>query len=238
MEKNTTGKYLKYAIGEIVLVVVGILIALSLNNWNESRKNEIVKQRLIEDLILELQSSKVIIKDAIALGDTLIANGQLYLKHIGSKELTIQMDSLKKLGNFIIYGIPYDLNLPIYEDSKSSGKLSMINNKSVLVLYAEIMSADIGGAIHRKISNDMYYNGSGWELRKEIGTSEIFTTSNEMLPQKFRVSDKELWDILTRTSTFATFDNSLQMKINRLYYMNRINKAMTDVIVMLQNEKI
>jgi hypothetical protein len=238
MEKNKTGKYLKYAIGEIVLVVVGILIALSLNNWNESRKNEIVKQRLIEDLILELQSSKVIIKDAIALGDTLIANGQLYLKHIVSKELTIQMDSLKKLGNFITYGIPYDLNLPIYEDSKSSGKLSMINNKSVLVLYAEIMSADIGGAIHRKISNDMYYNGSGWELRKEIGTSEIFTTPNEMLPQKFRVSDKELWDILTRTSTFATFDNSLQMKINRLYYMNRINKAMTDVIVMLQNEKI
>ena len=38
MEKNKTGKYLKYAIGEIVLVVIGILIALSINNWNESRK--------------------------------------------------------------------------------------------------------------------------------------------------------------------------------------------------------
>ena len=35
-----TGKYLKYAIGEIVLVVIGIVIALQLNNWNESRKNE------------------------------------------------------------------------------------------------------------------------------------------------------------------------------------------------------
>tara|TARA_R110001632_G_scaffold83134_3_gene184230 strand:- start:10037 stop:10732 length:696 start_codon:yes stop_codon:yes gene_type:complete len=38
MEKNKTGKYLKYAIGEIVLVVIGILIALSINNWNEERK--------------------------------------------------------------------------------------------------------------------------------------------------------------------------------------------------------
>ena len=37
--ENKTGKYLKYAIGEIVLVVVGILIALSINTWKEQRNN-------------------------------------------------------------------------------------------------------------------------------------------------------------------------------------------------------
>ena len=37
MEKNKTGKYLKYALGEIILVVIGILIALSINNWNQKR---------------------------------------------------------------------------------------------------------------------------------------------------------------------------------------------------------
>tara|TARA_R100001369_G_scaffold50320_1_gene77020 strand:- start:282 stop:971 length:690 start_codon:yes stop_codon:yes gene_type:complete len=58
MEKNKTGKYLKYAIGEIVLVVIGILIALSINNWNETRKQKettnsiyvIVKEDLINDI--------------------------------------------------------------------------------------------------------------------------------------------------------------------------------------------
>ncbi len=35
MEKNKTGKYLKYAIGEIVLVMVGILLALQVNNWQD-----------------------------------------------------------------------------------------------------------------------------------------------------------------------------------------------------------
>lgn len=38
MEQNKTGKYLKYAIGEIILVVIGILIALQINNWNENQK--------------------------------------------------------------------------------------------------------------------------------------------------------------------------------------------------------
>jgi len=48
------GKYFKYAIGEIVLVVIGILIALSINNWNEQRKknNELtqINERLITDM--------------------------------------------------------------------------------------------------------------------------------------------------------------------------------------------
>ncbi|WP_211356669.1 DUF6090 family protein [Polaribacter glomeratus] len=44
-QKKTTGKYFKYAIGEIVLVVIGILIALQINNWNELQKNK--KQELV-----------------------------------------------------------------------------------------------------------------------------------------------------------------------------------------------
>ncbi len=49
LSEGKTGKYLKYAIGEIVLVVIGILIALSLNNWNQNItfKNEL-KQIIIE----------------------------------------------------------------------------------------------------------------------------------------------------------------------------------------------
>jgi hypothetical protein len=51
--KGNTGKYLKYAIGEIILVVIGILIALSINNWNEDRK----KQKLINNQLLNLATS-------------------------------------------------------------------------------------------------------------------------------------------------------------------------------------
>ncbi len=40
IKDNKITNYLKYAVGEIVLVVIGILIALSINNWNEQRKNQ------------------------------------------------------------------------------------------------------------------------------------------------------------------------------------------------------
>ena len=55
--ENKTSKYLKYAIGEVVLVVIGILIALQINNWNEQRKNDITKQIYLKSLIAELKNN-------------------------------------------------------------------------------------------------------------------------------------------------------------------------------------
>ena len=59
MEKNKTGKYLKYAIGEIILVVIGILIALSLNNWNDNRKNRISERKLLDNIHRDFVQNKV-----------------------------------------------------------------------------------------------------------------------------------------------------------------------------------
>ncbi len=58
MEQNKTGKYLKYAIGEIVLVVIGILIALSINNWNEERKSDKQIELLLNNLVKSIEEDK------------------------------------------------------------------------------------------------------------------------------------------------------------------------------------
>lgn len=48
--ENKTSKYFKYAIGEIVLVVIGILIALQINNWNELKKTSILETKILKEL--------------------------------------------------------------------------------------------------------------------------------------------------------------------------------------------
>lgn len=55
INKNSSGKYLKYAIGEIVLVVIGILIALQINLWNEDRKNQDILTANLEGVLQELK---------------------------------------------------------------------------------------------------------------------------------------------------------------------------------------
>ncbi|WP_191859412.1 DUF6090 family protein [Hanstruepera ponticola] len=54
MEQNKTGKYFKYAIGEIILVVIGILIALQINNWNETRKHAIAEKEFFKSITNDL----------------------------------------------------------------------------------------------------------------------------------------------------------------------------------------
>ena len=59
MEQNKTGKYLKYAVGEIVLVVIGILIALSINNWNEDRKEQSKQILLVTQILQDAKADSV-----------------------------------------------------------------------------------------------------------------------------------------------------------------------------------
>lgn len=69
-------RYLAYAIGEIILVVLGILIALQVNNWNEERKDQNRKQRYLQSLVVDLENDlyqldslvKSAIKDTTVLG--------------------------------------------------------------------------------------------------------------------------------------------------------------------------
>ena len=65
MEQNKTGKYLKYAIGEIVLVVIGILIALSINNWNEKQQAQNKMVNNFHNLIEDLESNKLQLSNLI-----------------------------------------------------------------------------------------------------------------------------------------------------------------------------
>jgi hypothetical protein len=54
--EGKTGKYLKYAIGEIALVVIGILIALQVNNWNEVRKDKKLVNEYLMSMMEDLNS--------------------------------------------------------------------------------------------------------------------------------------------------------------------------------------
>ena len=63
LTENRVSKYLLYAVGEIVLVVIGILIALQINNWNEARKRRVIEIEVYKEIFHELSETLLSIKD-------------------------------------------------------------------------------------------------------------------------------------------------------------------------------
>jgi len=57
LEENKTGRYLKYAIGEIVLVMIGILLALQVNNWNQNRQLQKEEAKILRGLHQEFSEN-------------------------------------------------------------------------------------------------------------------------------------------------------------------------------------
>ena len=120
--ENKTGKYFKYAIGEIVLVVIGILIALQLNNLNEERKDRNNEQVLLEQLKQEFKSNLTQLDEKIEMRKTMIKSARRLLFMIDNKEQIIP-DSIGHYLSFTRMSPTFD---PIENDLIKSGKLDLI----------------------------------------------------------------------------------------------------------------
>ncbi len=77
-DDNKPMKYMRYAIGEIALVVIGILIALSVNNWNEERKLKIETKKYIQRLISDIESDTTNIHNGMKVRNETIINIKAY----------------------------------------------------------------------------------------------------------------------------------------------------------------
>jgi hypothetical protein len=128
MEKNKTGKYFKYAIGEIVLVVIGILIALSINNWKEERKDLAKEQLILRQLKSEYQRNLAQLDQKILMRNEGLEASNDLLNQIDKPEI-INEDELYKSLWQLIRAPTFD---PIKNDIIDSENLRLIRNKELV----------------------------------------------------------------------------------------------------------
>jgi Family of unknown function (DUF6090) len=129
MEKNKTGKYLKYAIGEIILVVIGILIALSINNWNEESKSKDFEIKMLSEIRNSLN------QDLTFFTNHLSGRNEQLAKCISNFEKAIISNSFSKASldsNFKCLNIGFQIQYSRgpYDALKATG-LDKITNDSL-----------------------------------------------------------------------------------------------------------
>jgi len=85
-DDNRPIKYMRYAIGEIALVVIGILIALQINNWNENRKVQKLETQIYTELKSDLLQTRNNIQKAISQHKEILKSNQQLLYDIYNKK--------------------------------------------------------------------------------------------------------------------------------------------------------
>ena len=132
LEKKPT-KYLKYAIGEIILVVIGILIALQINNWNELRKQKLLKINYLERIANDIQQDTININKTVES----INKNQIYISDfittLGSKKISAKLDSSVTAyfkNGWIISDFSPVTNT--YTDLSQTGNMKIIDNTALV----------------------------------------------------------------------------------------------------------
>ena len=133
------GKYFKYAIGEIALVMIGILLALQVNNWNEGRKQLKLEKRYLSELVLDLQSDSLKISYLKNKSNHQLKAKQKLTEYF-NKNKVYPTDSLLKFFQLQWQSIfSFDPITTTLDEMKSTGNIGVIKNldlrRKILKVY-------------------------------------------------------------------------------------------------------
>jgi hypothetical protein len=237
LTENRVSKYLLYALGEILLVVIGILIALQVNNWNEDRKQQKLEQdyycRLLGDVELDQKQVADLLE---ASSERVRASNRAVRLLIGKTPSKVEV--ALEINNAIkaIYA-DFTPNDAAFQDLKSGANLNIIQDKTVISALnnyfkkAEglISVIQVNGQNAVKIfysHSDVFANGwanaslkSGWagkgidpDLRDQLSMDEKEALTDDM---QYRLLNESLL-ILSHNQRQIILYNTIQEEIARL----------------------
>ena len=230
--ENKVMAYLRYAIGEILLVVIGILIALQINNWNEKRKQSELKTVYISRLISDIQQDTLnvqIIKKQTEEAQEIIKN----TIHILNTESDL-LKTMQALENYFEKGWDnriFIVNDNTYTDLLQTGNMSILKEnikvEDIIKYYASAKisrEADLGNE-NWAVSIDIALTEKTSALEFDPVTRELFVDKDKQISIKNMMAHKELleksaashyWYNNSSLRRLATIENEAQKLLQSL----------------------
>jgi hypothetical protein len=231
-------KYLLYAVGEILLVVIGILIALQIDNWNENQKLINNEQQYLKDLKEEFTYNKKELQRVTHLNDNNIVNALELIDNLGSisPEMTENKFGALARGS-LSYEIQFNPSQGVLNEIISSGNLSLISNKELKFslsswsgLMSEIKLQEEELHRIRYLTIDIIRNGAN--LRRAIHGPWL--DSLGIKQSKFKQGNLPLLNYLPFEGHMMGFV-TMSMNINKNEY-DKIGIKIEEVLLLINDE--
>lgn len=205
LTENKFNKYLIYAIGEIILVVVGILIALAINNNNEERKTKIKEINYLAGIKSDIHLNLIELKTYITTREISVSSAETVLDLFNNKKEVVPDEfNFNSLNVQIWY--PFKKNDNTYQELINSGNLAIISNDSIKNI---LINSQLGYKQISFLETHMQYDFENYIYPIYFSTTDLesdisnyaFQVSNGTDGVKTELS-KEKIELLLKNQTF------------------------------------
>lgn len=220
LKERKVKNYLLYAAGEILLVMIGILLALQVNNWNDQRKNRNSENKALHNLINEFDRNH---KDIVRVhGAKKKSEIEIrgYLQSINSSSLSKKHKS--SLDRPDIGGYTWNPTNPILNSLLNTGKLDHLKNDSL-----KLILASWNDIVEDYIEQQNIYN--------QIDIPHLFEYENKNVPLKIMTGDYTLAST-NETYLRTTGINELRENIvDDLLYHNQLTNCVNRLYIQVMS---
>ena len=216
-DDNKPLKYARYAVGEIFLVVIGILIALSINNWNEENKKNSLKSTYIKSLESDLENDIIFLNSEIKSIQKDLTKSKSLSTRLSSSKATI--DTLVKIARFEfspMSGGPNQLNRNTYNALVATGNINLFGQELTKKLHEHNASQSNTLATIR-LNHQIYVN-RGEIYAGKYPSNTKFNAINGVLMESF-------WDSINENNLKSDFNAVLNSRIFMLYWIGSFKKS-------------
>jgi hypothetical protein len=209
MQNNKVGTYLLYAIGEIFLVVAGILIAVEIDDLKQVRDDEKERIALLKEMQNDFQANQSRINSNLKDYEAYIRKTNLFLTYSHNSD-TISIDSLKLWASGAFEHSPFLPILTTYDQAISSGKIGLIKDRNLLEQIAEFNRFYQDYQLHTQLSGENYYFGATADLRKIFPELHALGTFENGDPQRkaFEISEEEYRKLIKDPLVFIAIESA------------------------------
>ena len=221
LRQGKTGQYLKYAVGEIVLVVIGILIALQFNNLNNQSQLRKLEIKYLKEIATNLESDSADIAFNIQFNEMRLRSAEMVLKGLSENET--YSDTLNHYFGTLLYTTRSVVNFSAYETLKSRG-LEIITNDSLRKMITHLYSFSYHNAIDFEKQDD---HAMQYEVIIPAVVDKLIFHPNEDMRMAIRSAEPKDFEAL---KTNDEFKNVLMLNVElRAYILNMYRGLATSV---------
>jgi hypothetical protein len=207
LAENKTVKYLKYAVGEVLLIMVGIILALQFQTWNEGRKLDQQRLELIENLKADFRNNLEVLEQSSLSIRKKYDDLLLFRQAAAGERNDLSVDELKLLAaNGFGGGYRFQPALGSYRTALSTGSIGLLKDPILNQLFVNFEDANVRFQSLAEPNRTLMIHGNALELRKQLGSIYALLGMEHYKPEVFSLSNQQYRELIAQKEVYGIFE--------------------------------